>query len=232
MMLELKGVTSYYGKTPILQNINLSLGAGKCLCVLGRNGVGKTTLLHTLMGLTTSMTGELRINGEDYSNKPTHLRANAGLGYVPQGRRILGKFTIRENIQLGTFARQDKSDAIPDLCLEMFPYLAKNLNQRAGSLSGGQQQQLAIARALATDPKVLLLDEPTEGIQPNIVAEIGESLAMLNREMGITLILTEQHIKVAKELADDFLMLDVGREVASGPITELTDELVDTHLTI
>jgi len=231
-MLELKNVTSYYGKTPILQNVNLSVQKGQCICVLGRNGVGKTTLLQTIMGLTTSMTGSLKINNQNYANKPTHARANAGLGYVPQGRRILGKFSVRENIVLGTFARNDKNNNVPKSCLQLFPYLAENLDMRAGLLSGGQQQQLAIARALASDPKVLLLDEPTEGIQPNIVKEIQNTLHHLNQDMGMTLILTEQHIKIARKLANLFIIMDIGRVVAHGPIDELTEELAHKHLTI
>lgn len=231
-MLELANVTSYYGKTPIIQDINFSLKKGQCLCVLGRNGVGKTTLLRTIMGLTTSMDGELLIDGNDYAKKPTHLRANAGLGYVPQGRRILGKFSVRENIVLGTFARNDKENTLPSSCLKLFPYLAENLDKRAGLLSGGQQQQLAVARALATDPQVLLLDEPTEGIQPNIVEDIQNTLRHLNKDMGMTLILTEQHIKIAKQLADLFIIMDIGKAVAQGPIDQLTDELVHEHLTI
>lgn len=231
-MLELNNVTSYYGKTPIIQNISVSVAKGQCLCVLGRNGVGKTTLLQTIMGLTTSMTGSLKINGHDYTGQPTHLRSHAGIGYVPQGRRILGKFSVRENIVLGTFARDDKNNNIPDMCLKLFPYLAENLDKRAGLLSGGQQQQLAVARALATDPNVLLLDEPTEGIQPNIVEEIQKTLHHLHKDMGMTLILTEQHIKIAKKLADLFIIMDIGRAVAQGPIDELTEELVHKHLTI
>lgn len=231
-MLELKNVTSYYGKTPILQNVNLSVQKGQCICVLGRNGVGKTTLLQTIMGLTTSMTGSLKINNQNFTNKPTHARANAGLGYVPQGRRILGKFSVRENIVLGTFARNDKNNNVPKSCLQLFPYLAENLDRRAGLLSGGQQQQLAIARALASDPKVLLLDEPTEGIQPNIVKEIQNTLHHLNQDMGMTLILTEQHIKIARKLANLFIIMDIGRVVAHGPIDELTEELAHKHLTI
>ncbi len=231
-MLELSNVTSYYGKTPIIQNISFTLEKGQCLCVLGRNGVGKTTLLQTIMGLTTSMTGSLKINGSDYSKKPTHIRSHAGLGYVPQGRRILGKFSVRENIVLGTFARDDKDNTLPSSCLKLFPYLAENLDKRAGLLSGGQQQQLAVARALATDPLVLLLDEPTEGIQPNIVEDIQNTLHHLNKDMGMTLILTEQHIKIAKQLADMFIIMDIGKAVAQGPIDQLTDELVHEHLTI
>ncbi len=231
-MLELSNVNSYYGKTPIIQDINFSVKKGQCLCVLGRNGVGKTTLLQTIMGLTTSMTGSLKINGEEFSNRATHLRANAGLGYVPQGRRILGKFSVRENIVLGTFARDDKNNTLPSACLKLFPYLAENLDKRAGLLSGGQQQQLAVARALATDPQVLLLDEPTEGIQPNIVEDIQNTLMHLNKDLGMTLILTEQHIKIARKLADIFIIMDIGRAVAQGPIEELTEDLVQHHLTI
>ena len=200
-MLSLSNVTSYYGKTPIIKDVNLEVKEGECLCVLGRNGVGKTTLLNSIMGLTTSITGNLQIDGKEVSKISASQRAIAGLGYVPQGRRIFGKFTVKENIIMGTFARRDGNRAIPESCLELFPYLAENLERKAGLLSGGQQQQLAIARALATDPKILLLDEPTEGIQPNIVQDIENSLMKLNREYQITLILTEQHIKIAKKMS-------------------------------
>ena len=232
MLLELSNVTSYYGNTPILRAIDLGLESGECLAVLGRNGVGKTTLVRTIMGLTTRMTGSMSLAGADASRKPTHERSLAGLGYIPQGRGILGKFTVRENILLGTFARTDRNVAIPPICLELFPYLAQNLDKRAGTLSGGQQQQLAIARALATDPKILLLDEPTEGIQPNIVQELEVTLRRLNREVGLTLLLTEQHIKVARELADKFVILDTGRIVARGRVAELTDNLIEKYLAI
>ena len=231
-MLSLTNVTSYYGKTPILQGVTFDVAKGECLCVLGRNGVGKTTLMQTIMGLTTRMTGVLKLNDQDLGAMQTSRRALAGLGYVPQGRRILGKFTVRENILLGTFARGDKRSVIPPLCLELFPYLAQNLDKKAGFLSGGQQQQLAIARALATDPKVLLLDEPTEGIQPNIVDDIQTALAMLNKELGITLVLTEQHIKIAKSLSDKFIIMDIGRVVSSGASTDLSQEIIDKHLSI
>lgn len=231
-LLELKNVTSYYGATPILRDFSLRLEKGQCLCVLGRNGVGKTTLMRTIMGLTDRSTGAIDINGNEIGSKPTHVRATYGLGYVPQGRGILSDFTVRENILLGTFARTDNEQDIPELCLRIFPYLRDNLERRAGLLSGGQKQQLAIARALAVDPQILLLDEPTEGIQPNIVFEIGEILKMLNRELGISLILTEQHIKVARKLGDAFVMVDNGRVVARGPISQMTDELVERHMTI
>ncbi|MCJ2030543.1 urea ABC transporter ATP-binding subunit UrtE [Methylobacterium sp. J-043] len=232
MLLDLDRVTSYYGKTPILKDVALGLPEGQCLCVLGRNGVGKTTLLRTIMGLTDRTSGEIRIAGDPITKAPTHVRAKYGLGYIPQGRQILPHFTVKENILLGTFARTDGRQDVPDLCLSLFPYLAQNLHRKAGLLSGGQQQQLAIARALATNPRILLLDEPTEGIQPNIVAEIGQTLGRLNKEFGITLILTEQHIKVARKLGDAFLMMENGRIVARGPIGEMTDELIERHMTI
>jgi urea transport system ATP-binding protein len=232
MLLSLEDVTSYYGKTPILQGINLDLEEGHCVAVLGRNGVGKTTLVRTIMGLTTRMTGKISIAGEDATHKETYERSSAGIGYIPQGRGILPKFSVRENILLGTFARNDQKREIPDMCLELFPYLAENLDKRAGQLSGGQQQQLSIARALATDPKILLLDEPTEGIQPNIVQEIEATIHRLNTEVGLTLVLTEQHIKIARELSHEFVIMDRGRIEARGLIAELTDELVEKHLTI
>jgi len=232
VLLSLGNVTSYYGKTPILKDIGFDLPEGQCLCVLGRNGVGKTTLLRTIMGLTDRSNGEIRISGEAIGQAPTYKRAKYGLGYIPQGRQILPYFTVKENILLGTFARTDGKEEVPELCLSLFPYLAQNLHRKAGLLSGGQQQQLAIARALATNPRILLLDEPTEGIQPNIVAEIGQTLGRLNKEFGITLILTEQHIKVARKLGDAFLMMENGRIVARGPIGEMTDDLINRHMTI
>lgn len=232
MLMNLDKVSSFYGKTQILRDISFDLKQGSCLCVLGRNGVGKTTLMRTIMGLADRTTGSIKMLGEEVGSIPTHARSRHGIGYIPQGRQIFGKFTVRENILLGSFARPDGKTEVPDLCLELFPYLADNLERRAGLLSGGQQQQLAIARALAVNPKMLLLDEPTEGIQPNIVAEIGNKLRMLNRDHGITLILSEQHIKVARSLGDDFLMMDNGRIVASGAIDQLTDELVEEHLTV
>lgn len=231
-LLSFDNVSSYYGATQILRDFSFDLEKGQCVCVLGRNGVGKTTLMRTIMGLTDRSTGAIRINGEAIENKPPYQRAGYGIGYVPQGRGILSDFTVRENILLGTFARKDNAPDIPEICLRIFPYLRENLERRAGLLSGGQKQQLAIARALAVGPQVLLLDEPTEGIQPNIVHEIGEILRMLNKELGISLILTEQHIKVARKLGNVFMMVDNGRVVARGPISEMTDELVERHMTI
>ncbi len=232
MLLSMNNVTSYYGKTPILKDFSFGLDEGKCLCVLGRNGVGKTTLMRTIMGLTDRSVGDIFVNGRNINGTVTYQRAKLGIGYVPQGRGILAEFTVRENILLGTFARPDGVPDIPEICLRLFPYLKANLDRRAGLLSGGQKQQLAIARALAVDPKVLLLDEPTEGIQPNIVHEIGDTLLTLNKEFGITLLLTEQHIKVARRLGDAFLMVDNGRVVATGAIDDLDAAVIQKHLAI
>jgi urea transport system ATP-binding protein len=231
-MLRLVDVTSYYDKTPILHDVNVELAKGESLCVIGRNGVGKTTLMQTIMGLTTRIVGKVFIGCDDVTGLGTADRARAGLGYVPQGRRIFSKFTVRENIVLGTFARLDGNTQIPDICLRLFPYLRDNLDKKAGFLSGGQLQQLAIARALATDPSILLLDEPTEGIQPNIIEDIYASLLSLNRDMGMTLILTEQHIKLARTLCDKYIIMDTGRIVASGYSKDLTDDIVNAHLSI
>ena len=228
----MQNVSSFYGRTKILKDVSLDIEEGTCSCILGKNGVGKTTLVKTLMGLTTRSTGKIQLSGQNLSDLRTDQRAKLGLGYIPQGRQILGKFTVRENILLGTFAREDSVQDVPEICIRLFPYLKENLDRRAGLLSGGQQQQLAIARALAVNPKVLILDEPTEGIQPNIVAEIGQTLKMLNKEMGITVVLTEQHIKVARQLGDTFVMLDNGSVVASGTINELTDSIIEKHLTV
>jgi urea transport system ATP-binding protein len=231
-MLTLEHVTSYYGNTPILQDVSFTLNEGDLLSVVGRNGVGKTTLARTIMGLTTRTTGVIRVRDVDVATLPTHQRAASGIGYIPQGRGILPKFSVRENILLGTFARKDGGQQVPPNVLELFPYLAQNLDKRAGTLSGGQAQQLAIARALATDPKLLILDEPTEGIQPNIVEQIQDLVIRLNRELRLTVILIEQNVDFAKQAGSRFLIMDKGAIAAEGGIAALTDELIDRHLTI
>jgi len=231
-MLTLEHVTSYYGNTPILQDVSFTLNEGDVLSVVGRNGVGKTTLARTIMGLTTRTTGAIRIRGVDVAALPTHQRATSGIGYIPQGRGILPKFSVRENILLGTFARKDHAQQVPPNVLELFPFLAQNLDKRAGTLSVGQAQQLAIARALATDPKLLILDEPTEGIQPNIVEQIQDLVIRLNRELRLTVILIEQNVEFAKQAGSRFLIMDKGAVAAEGSIDALTDALIDRHLTI
>jgi urea transport system ATP-binding protein len=231
-MLNLSEVDSYYGHSRILNRLSLRTGTGEFTAILGRNGTGKTTLLKTLMGLTDRQTGAILFNDLDLSHYPTHQRARAGLAYVPQGREIIPEFSVRENILMGTFARRDGRRLIPNLIHELFPYLAAHPDRPGGLLSGGQQQQLAIARALAAEPDVLLLDEPTEGIQPNLVEEIEDVIIKLNRTQQLTILLVEQNLSFARRAAARFAILEKGRVVSAGAIADLSDELVHRHLAI
>jgi urea transport system ATP-binding protein len=230
-MLELTDLDAFYGNSRALQGINLTVGSGEFLSVLGRNGVGKTTLMRSILGLMDRITGRLVLDGTDISGLRTHQRAKAGIAYVPQGRGILPRFTVRENLTLGTFAAK-ASNGIEEWVVELFPMLRDFLNRYGGNLSGGQQQQLAIARALLAQPKVMLLDEPTEGIQPNIVEQIEDVITRLNRERGITVILVEQNVAFARRASHRFALLEKGRVVAKGAIAELTDELVQRHMAV
>jgi urea transport system ATP-binding protein len=231
-MLKLMQVHSYYGRSHILHGVNLDVRSGEITAILGRNGTGKTTLLKTIMGLTDRTTGEIRFEESDIAAEPTFLRARAGFAYVPQGREIIPDFTIRDNILLGAFARPDGRRSIPKLVPEVFPYLIDNLDRRGGILSGGQQQQLAIARALAAEPKILLLDEPTEGIQPSIVEEIEEVILRLNRIEHLTVLLVEQNVEFARRAARRFAIMEKGSVVAAGDIDDLSDDLVHRHMAV
>jgi urea transport system ATP-binding protein len=231
-MLETQNISSYYGNSPVLQGVSFSAGASEFLAVLGRNGVGKTTLLKTIMGLTDRVTGRILLDGHDITHAPTHERSRHGIGYVPQGRGIIPRFTVRENILMGSFARRDGKREIPELAFELFPVLREFLNRMGGVLSGGQQQQLAIARALAVNPRIILLDEPTEGIQPNIVEQIERAIVRLNLEHGMTIILVEQNVNFARRAANRFVMMEKGRIAAEGAVGELTDELVHRHMAV
>lgn len=231
-MLELDRVDSFYGRSQILHEVSLTLADKSVLTVLGRNGTGKTTLLNTLMGLTDRASGRIVLAGQEIGAQPTFRRARAGIAYVPQGREIIPEFTIRDNILMGAFARSDGKRVISDLVPQLFPYLMQNLNRQGGVLSGGQQQQLAIARALAAMPRLMLLDEPTEGIQPNIVEEIEELVVRLNREFGMAIILVEQNVAFARRVGHGFVMMEKGRVVASGDSSALTDDLVHRHMAI
>jgi urea transport system ATP-binding protein len=231
-MLKLTNVDSYYDRSHILHAVCLDVPIGKVTAVLGRNGTGKTTLLKTLMGLTDRMEGQISLNGTEIGKEPTFRRARAGIAYVPQGREIIPDFSIRENILMGAFARTDGKRQIPELVPELFPYLMANLERAGGVLSGGQQQQLAIARALAADPKIILLDEPNEGIQPSIVEEIEAIIIRLNREVGLTVVLVEQNVLFARQASHCFAMMEKGRVVASGAISELSDEMVHRHMAV
>jgi urea transport system ATP-binding protein len=231
-MLALRDVDGFYGRSHALHGISMDAAGGSVTAVLGRNGVGKTTLLKTIIGLIDRMHGRIELQGTDIAAQPAFRRARLGIAYVPQGREIIPDFSIRENILMGAFARRSGKRAMPDIVPGLFPYLAENLDRPGGVLSGGQQQQLAIARALAAEPKLLLLDEPTEGIQPNIVEEIEALILRLNKEVGITIILVEQNVAFARRAADAFVMMEKGRIVASDPIAGLTDDVVHRHMAV
>jgi len=229
--MRAKDLYSFYGKSPVIQGVEFDLEPGEFLAILGRNGVGKTTLLKSLMGLTDRCDGGLVFGEQDLLSLSTSQRAQLGLAYIPQGREIIPNFTVHENILMGTFARTDGKREIPGYLFEMFPILDEFIDRKGGDLSGGQQQQLAIARALAMDPKILILDEPTEGIQPNIVKQIEEAIIRLNKERGLGIILVEQNVPFARRASDRFMVLDKGRVVLGGHSTDLTDSVVEKHLT-
>ncbi|MGH9805772.1 MAG: urea ABC transporter ATP-binding subunit UrtE [Terriglobia bacterium] len=231
-MLRLVDVDSYYGRSHILHRVSLDVPSAKVTTILGRNGTGKTTLLKTLMGLIDRMTGQILVDERDIAKDPTFLRARGGFAYAPQGREIIPDFTVRENILMGSFARPDQKKVIPELVGALFPYLMNNLERLGGVLSGGQQQQLAIARALAAEPKVLLLDEPTEGIQPSIVEEIENVIVRLNNELGLTIILVEQNVEFARRAGYRFAIMEKGCAVAVGDIGDLTDDLVYHYMAV
>jgi len=231
-MLELSQINAFYGNSRALQDVNISVGPGEFLSVLGRNGVGKTTLMRSILGLMDRVTGTLTLDGKDISALRTHQRAKAGIAHVPQGRGILPRFTVRENLVLGTFAAREARSDLEDWVLDLFPMLRDFLGRYGGNLSGGQQQQLAIARALLTQPKVILLDEPTEGIQPNIVEQIEEVIVRLNQERGIAVVLVEQNVAFARRASKRFVLLEKGRVVAKGPVAELTNDLVQRHMAV
>jgi len=230
-MLTLTQINQFYGGSHTLWDLDMSVPEGSCTCLMGRNGMGKTTLLKCIMGLLPLASGELSFVGRDLRAAPAEARARLGIGYVPQGREIFSQLTVEENLRIGLAARRDGARSIPEQIYELFPVLKRMLNRRGGDLSGGQQQQLAIGRALVIEPTLLILDEPTEGIQPNIVHEIGEVITRL-RGAGVTVLLVEQKLPFARRVASHVRILDKGRLVVSGGIAELTDEIVKRHLTV
>lgn len=231
-MLAVKGVNQFYGGSHILWNVDLSVPQGSLVCLLGRNGMGKTTLLKCIMGLLKVRSGSISFEGVDLLKRPVEERARIGIGYVPQGHEIFSQLTVEENLSIGLHVHKSGARAIPQRIFDLFPVLKKMLNRRGGDLSGGQQQQLAIGRALVLQPKLLILDEPSEGIQPNIVHEIGDVILKLNKEEGLTVLLVEQKLPFARRVASEFSILSNGRPVAVGRISELTDEIVRAHLSV
>jgi urea transport system ATP-binding protein len=229
-VLTVSGLNQSYGGSHTLWDVSLAVPRGSRTCLLGRNGMGKTTLLRCIMGQLSPTSGAVVFDGVDVRRLPAEARARLGIGYVPQGREIFSYLTVEENLRVGLRVRGARE--IPSLVFELFPALARMLRRRGGDLSGGQQQQLAIGRALVLQPRLLILDEPTEGIQPNIVHQIGDVLLRLNQDAGVTLLLVEQKLPFARRVATRFDVVEKGRVVAGGDIAELTDDLVRRHLTV
>ena len=233
-LLEIRGLNTFYGESHILRDVDLTVKAGEMVCLIGRNGVGKTTLLKSLIGLLRPRSGQIRFDGKGLDRSAPHQRARAGLGYVPQGREIIPQLTVEENLLLGMEALPGGLSSrrrIDPIVYELFPVLQEFLPRKGGDLSGGQQQQLAIARALLGKPKLLLLDEPTEGIQPNIVQDIESAVRRIIAETGIGVLLVEQHLNFVRQ-ADRYYAMQRGGIVASGPTSELSQSVVDEFLSV
>jgi urea transport system ATP-binding protein len=231
-MLNIRGLNQYYGESHTPWDLDLEVPEGQCTVLMGRNGVGKTTLLQCVMGLLPVRSGAMDFAGTDLNRCSAERRASLGIGYVPQGRQIFPLLTVEENLQIGLPARRDRLRKIPEFIYDLFPVLKEMLGRRGGDLSGGQQQQLAIGRALVLDPTLLVLDEPTEGIQPNIVHQIGDVIRRLNQEIGLTVLLVEQKLPFARRVGDRFAILDRGRSVASGAMDALDETLIKEYLTV
>jgi urea transport system ATP-binding protein len=234
LMLQISNLNVYYGESHILRQVDLSVPKGQMVCLIGRNGVGKTTLLKTIMGLLNPRTGTLNFAGQNITKKSTDQRARLGIGYVPQGREIIPRLTVQENLILGLEARSQgrkNSNYIPEEIFDLFPVLKTMLSRMGGDLSGGQQQQLAIARALMGKPKLLLLDEPTEGIQPSIILEIEAAVRRIIEATGISVLLVEQHLHFVRQ-ADKYYAMQKGGIVASGATSELSQEIIQRFLAV
>ncbi|MFP6855454.1 MAG: urea ABC transporter ATP-binding subunit UrtE [Opitutales bacterium] len=232
-LLVVEDLRFSYGEVQVLHGLDLTVETGKISCVMGRNGVGKTTLLRNVVGLETPHCGRILLDGKDFTLRPANERAAAGIGYVPQGRQIFPRLTVEENLKVALEAAVVKGrPVVPDEIYALFPILWEMRRRRGGDLSGGQQQQLAISRALATNPKILVLDEPTEGIQPNVITEIGKIIRQLVEELNLGVLLVEQYVDFVRDVADDFRVMNRGRFVAEGPTTELNDSLIHRHLSI
>ncbi|QVL52900.1 MAG: urea ABC transporter ATP-binding subunit UrtE [Cyanobium sp. M30B3] len=233
-LLEIREVNTFYGESHILRDVDLTVNSGEMVCLIGRNGVGKTTLLKSLIGLLRPRSGSVLLEGEAIDRLAPHQRARAGIGYVPQGREIIPQLTVEENLLLGLEARPGgmaRHRRIDPIVYELFPVLRDFLPRKGGDLSGGQQQQLAIARALLGQPSLLLLDEPTEGIQPNIVQDIERAVRRIIAETGIGVLLVEQHLHFVRQ-ADRYYAMQRGGIVASGPTSELSQDVVDRFLSV
>ena len=231
-LLAVHALNQSYGGSRTLWDVDIQVPEGSRTCLMGRNGMGKTTLLKCIMGLIRPQSGQMMFAGADLMPQRAEARARLGIGYVPQGREIFPQLSVEENLRVGLVVRKDGPRSIPPRIFELFPVLKQMLRRRGGDLSGGQQQQLAIGRALVLEPKLLILDEPTEGIQPNIVREIGDIILALNRDAGVTVLLVEQKLPFARRVASEFRILEKGRCVAGGGIDALSDDVVHKHLSV
>jgi len=230
-MLSVEGINQYYGGSHILRSVGFDAALGEVTVVLGRNGVGKTTLLKTLMGVVPVKTGSIKLSGSDITRDPPYERVRKGIGYVPQGREIFARLTVEENLAMG-LAYKSGTTPIPSELFELFPVLKAMLNRRGGDLSGGQQQQLAIARALAAAPKLLILDEPTEGIQPSIIKDIARVIRMLAERKTMAIVLVEQYYDFAAELADQYIVMERGEIVLRGRGQDMACDGVRARMSI
>ncbi len=231
-MLAVKDVNLYYGASHALRGVSVSAALGRITCVLGRNGVGKSSLLRAVVGLQSIASGSVTWEGNEVSALPPYERARRGIGYVPQGREIFGRLTVKENLETGFAPLARGMRTVPDEIYELFPVLKDMLRRRGGDLSGGQQQQLAIARALVTRPRLLVLDEPTEGIQPSIIKDIGRVIKTLAQSGRMAILLVEQYFEFARDLADDFAVMDRGEVVLAGPVADMVERDVRRYLTV
>lgn len=231
-MLSINKLNQYYGESHTLWDLTVDIESRSCTVLMGRNGVGKTTLLECIMGLLPIRSGSILYQEQELTKQAAELRARSGIGYVPQGRQIFPLLTVEENLRIGLGATRSGSKEIPELVFQLFPVLQEMLGRRGGDLSGGQQQQLAIGRALVLRPDLLILDEPTEGIQPNIVQEIGQIIKKINKEFGLTVLLVEQKLPFARMVADNFFIMDRGSCVESGAISQLNEHMVKEYLTV
>ena len=231
-MLEVAGITVSYEGSRILRGVNLTVPDRSLVCLMGRNGVGKTTTLKSIIGLTRTDAGTIKFGGKELAGLPADVRARMGLAYVPQGRDIFPNLTVWENLKISLVIHGAKANGEVEHVLELFPVLKEMLQRKGGVLSGGQQQQLAMARALLTSPSLLLLDEPTEGIQPNIIDLIGETLIKIKKEGKVSILLVEQYLDFCLGVGDSFYIMDRGAIVAEGPIAHLNDAIVKEHLTV